>query len=156
MLCGAVVMSGEVGCWSACGGFLVGVFVLRVLCVEFSMMSAISVPRWSVVGEYHRSSCAFMSPAISVLFSVVRYMNVFVMSVSSVLWFGSVVSRGGMYMFARCSALSLVKCILVICSSVFCMLMCVGIVMFVKVTVLCMYVMRPPPCLCILSVLMGV
>ena len=94
----------------------------------------------SAISEYHRSSCAFMSPAISVLFSVVRYMNVFVMSVSSVLWFGSVVSRGGMYMFARCSDLSLVKCILVICSSVFCMLMCVGFVMFVKVTVLCMYV----------------
>ena len=66
------------------------------------------------------------------------------------------VSRGGMYMFARCSDLSLVKCTLVTCSSVFCMLMCVGIVMFVKVTVLCMYVMRPPPCLCTLSVLMGV
>ena len=30
MLCGAVVMSGEVGCWSACGGFQVGVFVLSV------------------------------------------------------------------------------------------------------------------------------
>ena len=72
------------------------------------------------------------------------------------LWFGSVVSRGGMYMFAMCSDLSLVKCILFICSSVFCMLMCVSIVMFVKVTVLCMYVISPPPCLCILSVLMGV
>ena len=25
MLFGAVVMSGDVGCWSVCGGFLVGV-----------------------------------------------------------------------------------------------------------------------------------
>ena len=49
-----------------------GVFVFSVLCVEFSMMSAISVPLWSVVGEYHISSCAFMSPPMIVLFSVVR------------------------------------------------------------------------------------
>ena len=52
------------------------------------MMSAISVPLWSVVGEYHRSSCAFMSPAMIVLFSVVRYVNVFLMSsvFGAVVW----------------------------------------------------------------------
>ena len=32
---GAVVMSGEVGCCSVLFGFLVGVSVLRVMCVEF-------------------------------------------------------------------------------------------------------------------------
>ena len=85
MLFGAVVMSGDVGCWSVCGGFLVGVFVFSVLCVEFIIMSAMSAPLWSVVGECHSWSCAFMSPAIMVLFSVVRCMRVFVMSVSSVL-----------------------------------------------------------------------
>ena len=47
MLLGAIVMSGEVGCWSLCGGFLVGVFVFSVLCVEFSIMSAMCEPLWS-------------------------------------------------------------------------------------------------------------
>lgn len=43
-IAGAAVMSGDVGCWFVCGGFHVGVFVFRVMCVEFCMMSAIWVP----------------------------------------------------------------------------------------------------------------
>ena len=48
-----VVMSGEVGCWFKCGGMLVGVFVFTVIWLEFAIISAISIPRWSSVGEYH-------------------------------------------------------------------------------------------------------
>ena len=48
-----VVMSGEVGCWFACGGMRVGVFVFSVIWLEFAIMSAISDPRWSSVGECH-------------------------------------------------------------------------------------------------------
>ena len=44
MLFGAVVMSGDVGCWSVCGGFLVG-----VLCVEFIIMSAMSADNFQVL-----------------------------------------------------------------------------------------------------------
>ena len=44
----AIVMSGEVGDWFVCGS-RVGVSVLSVICEEFCMMSAISVPLWSFV-----------------------------------------------------------------------------------------------------------
>ena len=39
----AVVMSGDVGCWSECGS-LVGVFVLSIICDVFCIMSVTSVP----------------------------------------------------------------------------------------------------------------
>ena len=48
-----VVMSGEVGCWFRCGGMRVGVFVFSVIWLEFAIISAISIPRWSSVGECH-------------------------------------------------------------------------------------------------------
>lgn len=48
-----VVKSGEVGCWLAVVGSLVGVFWLRVMWLELSSRSEISCPLWSVVGEYH-------------------------------------------------------------------------------------------------------
>ena len=48
-----VVMSGEVGCWFASGVMRVGVFVFSVIWLEFAIMSAISDPRWSSVGECH-------------------------------------------------------------------------------------------------------
>ena len=79
-----VVMSGEVGCWSMCGGFLVGVSVFSVLCVEFCRRSAISRPLWSSAGEYHIVECAFTSAVMMADGSVVRYVSVFVMSLSSV------------------------------------------------------------------------
>ena len=59
-------------------------------------MSAINNPRWSSVGECHRCECALMSALIRWLSMLVKWMKVFVMSVSSVPWFGSVVSLGGM------------------------------------------------------------
>ena len=74
-----------------------------------------------------------MSPAMIVLSSEVRCVNAFVMSVSSVLWSAFVVSLGGMYMFARCRCLFLVRWIFMICSSVICVFRCVGMRMFVNV-----------------------
>ena len=47
----AMVISGDVGCWSDVVGFLVGVFVFRGRCVEFCMRSAMMLPLWSFVGE---------------------------------------------------------------------------------------------------------
>ena len=46
-----VVMSSGVGCWFAWGGMRIGVVVLSVIWLEFAIMSAISDPRWSSVGE---------------------------------------------------------------------------------------------------------
>ena len=76
-----------------------------------------------------------MSAVITVLGSVVRYVRVFSMSVSSVSWFCSVVFLGGMYMFAMCMCLCCVRCIFVICSSVFCVFMWDGMLRGVKVIV---------------------
>ena len=53
-------------------------------------------PLWSLVGEYQESEWALMSPAIMELVRFVMKWNVFVMSESSVGWFGSVESLGGM------------------------------------------------------------
>ena len=44
-----VVMSGEVGCWFACGGFRVGVSVFSMIWLEDCMRSEMSVPLWSSV-----------------------------------------------------------------------------------------------------------
>ena len=57
-----VVMSGDVGCWFWFVGSLVGVSVFSIVWVVAVIRSAISCPRWSVVGEYHNAWCAFMSP----------------------------------------------------------------------------------------------
>ena len=67
-----VVMSGDVDCWSAWGGFRVCSLVLSVMCVEFCMRSAMSVPLWSSVGECQSVECALMSPAMREFSSVVR------------------------------------------------------------------------------------
>ena len=90
-----MVMSGEVGDWLVCGS-RVGVLVLSMICEEFCNMSAISVPLWSSVLECHNVECALMSPVMMLFVSVSRYWKVFVMSVSSVAWSGSVVCLGGM------------------------------------------------------------
>ena len=81
---------------------------------------------------------------------------VFSMSVSSVSWLCSVVFLGGMYMLAMCTCLCCVRCIFVICSSVFCVFMWVGMFSGVKVIMFLMFVMSPPPCLCVRSFLCGV
>ena len=67
----AIVMSGEVGDWLVCGS-RVGVSVLSVICEEFCMMSAIRVPLWSFVLEYHVVECALKSPVIMLFVRVSR------------------------------------------------------------------------------------
>ena len=61
-------------------------------------------------------------------------------------------SLGGKYAFATGMSLVLSMCILISCSSVLCVLMALGIFMFVKVMSSLISVMNPPPCLCSLSV----
>ena len=91
-----LVVSGEVGCWFAWCGMRVGVFVFSVIWLEFAIISAINNSQWSSVGECRWCERAFMSPVIRWLSMLVKWVKVFVMSVSSVPWFGSVVSLGGM------------------------------------------------------------
>ena len=57
-----VEMSGEVGCWLWLVCSLVGVSVFSIVWVVAVIRSAISCPRWSVIGECHNAWCAFMSP----------------------------------------------------------------------------------------------
>ena len=59
-------------------------------------------------------------------------------------------------MCATVMSLVLPMCILFSCSSVLCVLMALGICMFVKVMSSLISVMSPPPCLCSLSVRSGV
>ena len=59
-------------------------------------------------------------------------------------------------MFATVMCLVLPMCILISCSSVLCVLMALGMFMFVKVRSYLISVMSPPPCLCSLSVRMVV
>ena len=71
------------------------------------------------------------------------------MSVSTVLECGDVVSLGGKYAFATVMSLILPMFILISCSSVVCVLMALGMCMFVKVMSSLISVMSPPPhCLC--------
>ena len=57
-------------------------------------------------------------------------------------------------MLATVMCLVLPMCILISCSSVWCVLMALCMFMFVKVMLSLISVMRPPPCLCSLSVRM--
>ena len=59
-------------------------------------------------------------------------------------------------MFATVMCFVLPMCILISCSSVLCVLMALGMFMFVKVMSSLISVMSPPPCLCSLSVRMVV
>ena len=59
-------------------------------------------------------------------------------------------------MFATVMCLVLPICILISCSSVVCVLMALGMFMFVKVMSSLISVMSPPSCLCSLSVRMVV
>ena len=81
-----VVMSGNVGCWCALFGTLVGVSVLSVMWLELESVSEISSPRWSSVYECQSVECAFTSPVIIVCdyCMLVMYCMQFVMSVSVV------------------------------------------------------------------------
>ena len=59
-------------------------------------------------------------------------------------------------MFATVVCLVLPMCILISCIYVLCVLMALGMFMFVKVMSSLISVMSPPPCLCSLSVRMVV
>ena len=59
-------------------------------------------------------------------------------------------------MFATVMSLVLLMCIVISCSSVLCVLMALGMFMFVKVMSSLISVMSRPPCLCPLSVRMVV
>ena len=61
-------------------------------------------------------------------------------------------SLGGKYAFATVMSLVLPICILISCSSVLCVLMALGMFMFVKVMLSLISVMSPLPCLFVLSV----
>ena len=60
------------------------------------------------------------------------------------------------YVFATVMCLVLLMCILISCSSVLCVLMALGMFMFVTVMSSLFSVMIPHPCLCSLSVRMVV
>ena len=59
-------------------------------------------------------------------------------------------------MFATVMSLVLHMCIFTSCSSMLCVLMSLGMVMFVKLMSSLIRVMNPPPCLCSLTVRMVV
>ena len=65
-------------------------------------------------------------------------------------------SLGGKYVFATAMCLVLPMCIMISCSSVLCVLMALGMFMFVKVMSSMISVMSTPPCVCSLSVRMVV
>ena len=67
------------------------------------------------------------------------------MSSYSVAWFGLVVFLGGIYMFARWMLLCWVRWILMICCSVFCEFILLGILSGVKFGSCDMYFNKPPP-----------
>ena len=69
-----VVMSGDVGCWCALFGTIVGVWVLSVMWLELESVSEISSPRWSSVYECQSVECAFTSPVIIELGMLVMYL----------------------------------------------------------------------------------
>ena len=57
-------------------------------------------------------------------------------------------SLGGKYVFATVMSLVLLICNLIRCSYVLCVLMALGMFIFVKVMSSLISVMSPPPCLC--------
>ena len=73
-----------------------------------------------------------MSAIMKEFSMVVRYWNAVVMSSSLVAWLGFVVFLGGIYMLARWIVLCIVRWILVVCSSVFCGFILLGILRGVK------------------------
>lgn len=122
----------------------------------FVRISEMSSPRWSSVCECQSVECAFTSPVIMEFGMLVMYSMQLVMSVSVVLWCGDVVSLGAMYMLAMVMCLSCLLCILMSCNSVLCVLMICGVLMCVYMVSDLMYIMRPPPVLCSLSVRIAV
>ena len=131
-----VVMSGDVGCWCALIGTLVGVSVLSVMWLQLESVSEISSRRWSSVYECQSVECAFTSPVIIELGMLVMYCMQFVMSVSVVSmvpWCGVAVFLGAMYMLALEMSLKCFVCIFRSCVSVLSVLMVCGVFMCVNV-----------------------
>ena len=126
-------MSGDVGCWYALFGTLVGVSVLSVMWLELESVSEISSPRWSSVYECQSVECTFTSPVIIELGMLVMYCMQFVMSVSVVSWCGVAVFLGAMYMLAMMMSLKCSVCIFRSCVSVLSVLMVCGVLMCVNV-----------------------
>ena len=106
--------------------------------------------------EYQSIKCAFTSPVSIESGMLVTCCMQCAMSVYTVLQCGDVVSLGRRYVFATVMSLVLPMCILISCSFVLCVLMALGMFMFVKVMSSLISVMSPPPCLCSLSVRMVV
>ena len=103
-----VVMSGDVVCWCALFGTLVGVSVLSVMWLELKSVPEISSPRWSSVYECQSVECAFTSTVIIELGMLVMYCMQFVMSVSVVSMLsccGVAVFLGAMYMLTMVMSL---------------------------------------------------
>ena len=122
-----VVMSGDVGCWCALFGTLVGVSVLSVMWLELESVSEISC---------QSVECAFTSPVIIEFGMLVMYCMQFVMSVSvvsMVSWCGVAVFLGAMYMLAMVMSLKCFVCIFRSCVSVLSVLMVCGVLMCVNV-----------------------
>ena len=132
-----VVMSGDVGCWCALFGTLVGVSVLECYVVGVrESVSEISSPRWSSVYECQSVECAFTSPVIIELGMLVMYCMQFVMPVSVVSMVsccGVAVFLGAMYMLAMVMSLKCFVCIFRSCVSVLSVLMVCGVLMCVNV-----------------------
>ena len=131
-----MVMSGDVVCWCALFGTLVGVSVLSVMWLELESVSEISSPRWSSVYECQSVECAFTSPVIIELGMLVMYCMQFVMSVSVVSMVsccGVAVFLGAMYMLAMVMSLKCFVCIFRSCVSVLSVLMVCGVLMCVNV-----------------------
>ena len=104
-----VVMSGEVSCWSALLGFLVGLFSLSMIWSDSSIKSAMVSSLWSSVVECHRVECALTSPVIMLCCVPVRKSKVFFMRLSSSCCVRA--PLGGMYMFVICMCLLGDRCI---------------------------------------------
>ena len=103
--------------------------------------------------------CAFTSPLIIDFGMLVMYCMQFVMSVSVVSmesWCTDVVFLGYMYKLATVMSLKCFVCIFRSCIFVLSVFMTCGVLMCVNVVSHLMYVMKPPPCLCSLSVRMAV
>ena len=131
-----VVMSGDIGCWCALFGTLVGVSALSVMWLELESVSEISSPRWSSVYECQSVECAFTSPVIIELSMLVMYCMQFVISVSvvsTVSCCGVAVFLGAMYMLAMVMSLKCFVCIFRSCVSVLSVLMVCGVLMCVNV-----------------------
>ena len=93
--------------------------------------------------EYQSVECAFTSPVSIKSGMLVTCRMQYAMFVSTVLWCGDVVSLGGKYAFATVMSFVFPMCILISCRPVLCVLMALGMFMFMKVMSSLISVMSP-------------